>query len=100
MEIILTSILTAILIKVLDYVGNLHTPTTAKKASPDLEVAVLEACAYVGLPAEHYSKDMDLKGTGKLYAVLHRAAHTAGKDHELRTPQDIIDWLAEAPEAT
>lgn len=63
----------------------------------DITAAVRMACLRVGLPEGQLSNGFDLVSTGKLYAVLHHAALLLGKNHELRTVQDVIDWLAEAP---
>lgn len=62
--------------------------------------AVHRACIQVGLPAEQLTSQFDLVQTGKLYEVLHYAAATLSKDHELRTVGDVIDWLAVAPQTT
>ena len=65
----------------------------------EVREAVYRACAAAGLDADALTDKSDLKATGKLYAVLHVAAITAGKDHQLRTVGDVIDWLKEAPKA-
>lgn len=60
--------------------------------------AVYQAAADVGLNRDALKPDTDLVSTGKLYEVLYHAAKALGKNHELRTVQDVIDWLREAPE--
>ena len=65
----------------------------------DLEIcgAVSDACRYVGMNVDTLTPETNLLDAGKVYDVLHHAAHALQKDHELRTVQDVIDWLAEAP---
>lgn len=64
-----------------------------------VRMAVWQACGEVGLDVEHLTSRSDLVRTGKLYDVLHHAASALHKNHELRTVQDVIDWLQEAPTA-
>lgn len=50
-----------------------------------------------GLPREQFDPAFDLASAGKVYAVLHHASAALHKDCELRTVQDVVDWLREAP---
>jgi hypothetical protein len=81
--------------------GYLYWQSRQKRTPIDqaaIAAAVVDACARVGLSTEHACRpDFDLVATGKLYSVLHHAAAALGRDPELRTVQDVIDWLAEAP---
>ncbi len=77
-----------------DYLEPLPPPS-----SDAILVAVKDACADVGLNASDVTAQTNLAQTGKLYAVLHHAAYRLGKDHELVTVGDVVDWLQEAPTA-
>ena len=65
---------------------------------PPSRVAVLDACALVGLNVDDCTEDYDLSRTGKLYEVLIHASRALGKDSELCTVADVIAWLDEAPQ--
>lgn len=59
--------------------------------------AVRQAYEAMGLPREQFDPSVNLVPTGKLYEILYHASAALGKDHELRTVQDVVDWLREAP---
>ncbi len=71
----------------------------SSRAQDDVFAAVVGACRELGLNWEAMRPTTDLKATGRLVDVLTLAAERLGKDHELRTVQDVCDWLAEAPTA-
>lgn len=66
--------------------------------SPLIIDAVIEACAEVGLNREALREDTELLVAGRVNDVLQIAGRKLGKDVELRTVGDVIDWLAEAPD--
>ena len=71
---------------------------TASVTSPQaIEDAVRAAFSGLGLPSEQFGPGFDLAATGKVYELLHHAATTLDKDHELRTVGDVVAWLNEAP---
>jgi hypothetical protein len=71
-----------------------------RPASPDdVVAAVREACAAVGLNADAMTLETDLLKAGRVHDVLHLAGARLGKDVELRTVGDVVDWLLEAPRA-
>lgn len=72
---------------------------TPPPQTDDILRAVLAACAAVGMNAEAIGPHTDLVVAGKLKDVLYMAGETLGKDVELRTVQDVVEWLAEAPPA-
>ncbi len=59
----------------------------------------MQACADVGLNAEGFTGATDLVALhpAKAVEVLHLAASRLGKRPELRTVDDIVSWLLEAP---
>ncbi len=61
--------------------------------------AVMQACADVGLNADGFSGATDLVALhpAKAVEVLHLAASRLGKRPELRTVDDVVSWLLEAP---
>lgn len=63
----------------------------------EIRQAVYESAADVGLHRESLNDSTDLTRTGKLYEVLYTAAHRLHRDCELRTVEDVMTWLAEAP---
>ncbi len=70
---------------------------TLPASGGDILVAVRSACADAGLDADALTPQTNLAQTGKIYAVLHHASVRLGKDHELVTVGDVVDWLQEAP---
>lgn len=89
-----------VILAVIDLAWRLVDRRPKKVVSIETETIAAEvyrACAHEGLPADALTDATDLIPTGKLYAVLHHSANALGKDHELRTVQDVIDWLAVAP---
>ncbi len=66
-----------------------------------VRAAVLQACADVGFNMDALTPSTDLVAIhpAKAMEALHQAAQRLGKKPELRTPQDIADWLSEAPNA-
>ncbi len=73
------------------------TKPAARTTPHEIELAVFAACAAVGLNASALTLASDLQSTGKMQEVLHIAARHLGRNPELRTVQDVCDWLAEAP---
>lgn len=71
----------------------------APPAPIEVWAAVAQACKDAGLNAALLTGSTDLVATGKLYPILHHAAVALGKDHELRTIDDVVDWLVQAPQA-
>lgn len=56
-------------------------------------LAVQDAYTECGLPQHEFNAHFDLARTGKLNEVLHRAAEKLGKDHPLRTVDDVTQFL-------
>jgi hypothetical protein len=75
----------------------LSARTDAPPTDAAIYAAVRRAYQDEGLNLAVFAPDLDLVSTGKVHAILHHAAKDAGKDYELRTVQDVCDWLAEAP---
>lgn len=75
----------------------LGAKTDAPPTDAVILLAVRRAYQDEGLNVAVFAPSLDLVATGKIYAILHHAAVQLHKDHELRTVQDVLDWLTEAP---
>lgn len=74
-----------------------HQPPPVVHDNTAIFSAVQQAAQTIGMNGAALTPASDLVASGKVYDLLHHAAIALGKDHELRTVQDLIDWLAEAP---
>lgn len=71
-------------------------PPPPVPTSQEIRLAVWATCVAVGLHAESLTDETDLLRTGKLAEIAHLAALRVGKNLELRTVGDVIEWLKEA----
>lgn len=74
-----------------------------ERIPPPADDPVIEALRFAfnecGVSLDMLHPEVDLTSTGKVYNILVTAARRLQRDHELRTVQDLIDWLEEAPRA-
>lgn len=75
--------------------AKLEAPAPSDAA--EVWAVVRQAYADVGGNPEAIGPGFDLAASGKLYEVLNLSGVRLGKDHELRTADDVVDWLMEAP---
>lgn len=71
-----------------------NTQATAVAVPVDpVVLALQDAFVACGLPAHEFNSYFDLAASGKLNEVVHIAAQKLGKDHPLRTVDDVAQFL-------